>query len=192
MPPKKKANSTLANCWANPEPSTFASILPPSTETSSTSSDPESNPNKRKRVSVSYIWNHDTQVLRNDGSPGWECIHCRHVLSLVWSTSNQRYHLRKVHKITDPEHADDQQTTLDTHILRLFRVDVVRKLLLEYQPCQRRLPFLAIDSPALRRLFEYLDPRSVKSLTANIYPTGRLYAGISTAMIIDGLIVIDD
>src|SRR5438552_18836181 len=71
-----------------------------------------------------------TKVLRSDGSPGWKCIYCRHVLPSVSSTSNQRYHLRRIHKITDPEdHANDQQTTLDTHILRPFRVDVARKLL---------------------------------------------------------------
>src|SRR5438552_3692344 len=85
MPPTKKFKSTLANCWTNPEsstfasipppppePSTFASILPPSPEpstsasippsstaTSSTSPDPEnpeSNSNKRRRVGLSYIW----------------------------------------------------------------------------------------------------------------------------------------
>src|SRR5579859_4422054 len=167
MHPKKKVNSTLANCWVNPEPSTFASIPPPSTATSSTSSDPEnpeSNPNKRKRVGSSYIWNHGTKIIRSDGSSGWKCIHCRHVLP-VSSTSNQRYHLRETHKITDPEHhANDQPTTLDRHILRPFRVDVARKLLVEYH-VEHRLPFLAIDSPALQRLLEYLDPRSVKALT---------------------------
>src|SRR5579859_2216215 len=60
-----------------------------------------------------------------------------------------------------PKHAYDQQKTLDTHILRPFRVNVVRKLLVEYH-VERQLPFLAIDSPTLRRLLEYLDPRSVK------------------------------
>ena len=30
---------------------------------------------------------------------------------------------------------------------------------------ERQLPFLEIDSPALQRLLEYLDPRSVKALT---------------------------
>src|SRR5579859_5755883 len=79
-----------------------------------------------------------------------------------------------VHKITHPEHADDQQTTLDTHILRPFRVDIARKLLVEYQPCQASsLDFHFWQSipqqpgPALWPLFEYLDPRSVKSLTEN-------------------------
>src|SRR5579859_2961658 len=55
-----------------------------------TERNPESNPNKRKHVGASYSWNHGTQVLCNDGSPSWECIHCCHVLSLVSSTSNQR------------------------------------------------------------------------------------------------------
>jgi hypothetical protein len=69
------------------------------------------------------------------------------------------------HRITDPdEPIDDQQTTLDTHILKPFRVDIARKLLVEYH-IERRLSFLAIESPALKRLLEYLDPRSVKALT---------------------------
>src|SRR5438552_14231131 len=78
------------------------------------------------------------------------------------------YHLRQRHKITDPEdRANDQQTTIGTHILRPFRVDVAHKLLVEYY-VERRLPFLGIESPALRRLLEYLNPRSVKVLiTAN-------------------------
>jgi len=54
--------------------------------------------------------------------------------------------------------------TLDTYILRPFQVDVVRKLLVEYH-VERRLLFLAIESPALWRLFEYLDPKSVNALT---------------------------
>jgi hypothetical protein len=83
----------------------------------------------------------------------------------VSSTSNQRYHLRKIHKIIDPEHhANNQHTTLDTHILRPFQVNVAWKLLVEYH-VEHRLPFLAIESPALQRLLEYLDPRSVKALT---------------------------
>jgi hypothetical protein len=86
-------------------------------------------------------------------------------LPSVSSTSNQRYHLSKKHQIKDPgDHADDQQTTLDAHILRPFRVDIARKLLVEYH-IERRAPFLAIESPALRRLLEYLDPRSVKATT---------------------------
>ena len=40
----------------------------------------------------------------------------------------------------------------------------MRKLLVEYH-IEHRLPFLAIESPALQRLLEYLDPRSVKVLT---------------------------
>src|SRR5437667_10641467 len=184
MPPTKKFKSNLANYWANPEPSMLASIPPPSPEPSTSASipplstttlstspdqeNPESNPHKRRRVGSSYIWEHGTKVLRSDGSPGWKCIYCRHVLPSVSSTSNQRYHLRRVHKITDSEdHANDQQMTLDTHILRPFRVDVARKLLIEYH-VERRLPFLAIESPALQRLLEYLDPRSVKAImTAN-------------------------
>ena len=124
----------------------------------------ESNPNKRKRVRSSYIWEHGTKIICDDGSSRWKCIHCRHVLP-VSSTSNQRYHLREIHKLTDPEHhTDGQQTTLDANILRPFRADIMRKLLVEYH-IERRLPFLAIESPALQRLLEYLDPRSVKALT---------------------------
>jgi len=59
---------------------------------------------------------------------------------------------------------NDQQTTLDAHILRPFRVDIARKLLVEYH-IECRAPFLAIESPALRQLLEYLDPRSVKAIT---------------------------
>src|SRR5579859_3233408 len=59
---------------------------------------------------------------------------------------------------------NDQQTTLDAHILRPFRVDIARKLLVEYH-IELRALFLAIESPALRQLLEYLDPRSVKAIT---------------------------
>src|SRR5579859_3312929 len=72
-------------------------------------------------------------------SPSYEWVlrlavyYCHHVVLLVSSTSNQRYHLRKIHKITDPDHnANDQQMTLDSHMLRPFRVDIARKLLVEY------------------------------------------------------------
>jgi len=172
MPPKKKVKSTLANCW---QPSTFTSNPPPSTVTTLTSTssdsepengDSESNPKTQKHVGSSYIWDHGTKVLHSDGSPGWKCSYCRHILPSVSSTSNQRRHLRKIHKMKDPEDHDDndQQTTLDAHILRPFRADVARKLLVEYH-IERRAPFLAIESPALRRLLEYLDPRSVKAIT---------------------------
>ena len=68
--------------------------------------------------------------------------------------------------MADPtdNNGDDKQTTLDTHILRPFRVDIARKLLVEYH-IECRAPFLGIESPALRRLLEYLDPRSVKAIT---------------------------
>src|SRR5579859_7412573 len=108
MPPKKKIKSSLANCW---QPSTCASNLPPSTATTSTPTssdsepenrDSESNPQIRKRVGSSYIWDHGSKVVCSNGSPGWKCIYCHHVLPSVSSTSNQRRHLRKVHKIKDP------------------------------------------------------------------------------------------
>src|SRR5437762_13006323 len=69
------------------------------------------------------------------------------------------------HQITDSEDpSNDQQMRLDKHILRPFRIDVARKLLIEYH-VEHRLAFLGIESPALKKLLEYLDPRSVKALT---------------------------
>ena len=136
MPLQNKVKRTFANCWMNSEPSTSSSILPSSTPSSlpmsSDPENPESNSNKRKRIGLSYIWNHGTKIRRGDGSSGWKCTHCCHILP-VSSTSNQRYHLKKKHRITDPDDPfNDQQTTLDTHILRPFRVDTARKLLVEY------------------------------------------------------------
>jgi len=91
----------------------------------------------------------------------------------VSSTSNQRYHLRKVHEITDPEqHADNQQTTLDTHILRPFRVDVARKLL------DRRNRLWTGSVECIEWLHHWLG--------------SGIVADVLTSMNIDGLIVIND
>src|SRR5579859_7485037 len=139
MPPaKKKVKGMLANLW-QPSTSSTASNPPPSTVTTSTpissDSDSESNPTtSQKRVGGSYIWDHGTKVLCENGSSAWRCGYCRKVLPCVSSTSNQRRHLREIHKMKDPgdNNPNDQQTTLDAHILRPFRVDVARKLLVEY------------------------------------------------------------
>jgi len=91
---------------------------------------------------------------------------------------------------------------LDTHILRPFGVDVARKLLVEYhvecrlQFPEGRLQFLALDSPALRRLLDRrnrLGTDSVEYIEClNHWLGSGIVAGVSTAMSIDGLIVIDD
>ena len=75
-------------------------------------------------------------------------------------TSNQRYHLRIAHRITDPVESndDDQQTTLDTHLLKPFQVDTMRKLLIEWI-VEHRHAFQEIESPSLQKIFQYLDPR---------------------------------
>ena len=78
--------------------------------------------------------------------------------------------------------------TLDRRVLKPFRVEVARKLLFEYL-VERRAPFLEIESPALKRLLEYLDPRSVKAITiANTIRAGCIrYFEIAKTTVIKAL-----
>jgi hypothetical protein len=175
-PPKKKVKSGLATCWGqsqHPNSSPLASIPRPSLTATpaTTSSDIEGeNPSQQSdaktqnRGNASFIWDHGSEILRQDGSRGWKCTYCNHIIPYLSGTSNQGTHLKKKHHITgDKETLNNNQTTLDTHILRPFRVEVARKLLVEYH-IERRAPFLAIESPALRRFIAYLEPRAVKAL----------------------------
>jgi hypothetical protein len=80
-----------------------------------------SNTQPQGRVVSSFIWNYGSKVTCSNGSPGWKCAHCGHLLPSLGSTSNQLYHLRKKHGIEDNEKSTNkQQTTLDGHILRPF------------------------------------------------------------------------
>jgi hypothetical protein len=173
-PPKKKVKSGLAGYWKPSNYSSASSSVSVAVQSSAPSlrgspSDsevetPEHGTKNQNRGNASFIWDHGLEVRCQDGSRGWKCAYCNHIIKYLSGTSNQGLHLRKKHHITDKETVNDNQTTLDTHILRPFRVEVVRKLLVEYH-IERRAPFLAIESPALRRFVEYLDPRAVKALT---------------------------
>src|SRR5437773_8641204 len=75
MPPKKKVKRTLANCWANPELSTSASIPPPI--------DTLVDVIRPREPQI----NENALVRHTSGSmvpPGWKCIHCRHILPSVF------------------------------------------------------------------------------------------------------------
>jgi hypothetical protein len=121
-------------------------------------------------VGGSYIWNHGIEFINSEGVRCWKCTVCSaktpKILPVLASTSNQRYHLRAVHHITDPAESndDDQQTTLDTHLLKPFQTEIMRKLLVEWI-VERRHAFREVESPGLRKIFQYLDPRSIKALT---------------------------
>src|SRR5579859_4543841 len=71
----------------------------------------ELNTTTKKRVVTSYIWDHGSEVVCNNGSRGWKCGCCCHVVPYLSSTSNHRCHLRKKHCISDPQdgHDSDQQ-----------------------------------------------------------------------------------
>jgi hypothetical protein len=155
MPPpaKRPTKSALAAYWgqaASPPASTKTASSTLNLASDSEADDEEPTAKKRKRIGASYIWDHGSEVSCSDGSRGWKCTHCRRVLSYTSTTTNQRSHLRTQHGIPDPQesNSDKQQTTLDTHILRPFKVEVVQKLLVEYH-IERRAPFRAIESPAL-------------------------------------------
>ena len=86
----------------------------------------------KNRVGGSFIWDYGSEFIDSQGVKCWKCGLCSAktppILPLM-STSNQRYHLRAVHHITDPAESkdDDQQTTLDTHLLKPFLVEIMRK-----------------------------------------------------------------
>jgi len=142
MPPKKKLkSSTIANLWAYLESSTSFSSPPSTLATTPSTSNLETHAatpvSSKKHASASFIWDHGIEFIDSQGNKCWKCCVCSGKtpkILPVSSTSNQRYHLRVAHCITDPAKSndDDQQTTLDTHLLKPFQVDTMRKLLVEW------------------------------------------------------------
>lgn len=163
-PPKKKQKpSTISNLWASSPTSSSSelnlrSIVTPSTPMSETPAV------SKKRAS--FIWDYGIEFVDSNGNKCWKCSVCPATMPKILpvsSTSNQRYHLKSVHHITDSAEEEGQQT-LDTHLLKPFQVEIMRKLLVEWI-IERRHAFREVESPGLRRIFQYLDPRSTKALT---------------------------
>ena len=134
----------------------LTSSLPPTTASASTS--------QRDGGKTSYIWVHGKKIIR-DGKDQWECNHCKRSYAICDSaTTNQRVHLNIEHGILDPKApVDTKQSTLDTYRRPPIRLDVLRKLIVEWV-VERRHSFNETESEALHRIFEYLDPRSTNAL----------------------------
>ena len=80
------------------------------------------------------------------------------------ATTNQREHLNAAHGIPDPKALiDTKQSTLDNYRRPPIRLDVLRKLIVEWI-VERRHSFNETESQALRKIFEHLDPRSTNAL----------------------------
>jgi len=80
------------------------------------------------------------------------------------TTTNQRDHLKSEHGIPDPKAPNDtKQSTLDNYQRPPIRLDVLRKLIVEWI-VERRHSFNETESESLHKIFEYLDPRSVNAL----------------------------
>ncbi|TMI77394.1 MAG: hypothetical protein E6H10_19115 [Bacteroidetes bacterium] len=80
------------------------------------------------------------------------------------ATTNQRDHLNADHGIPDPKATKDiKQSTLDNYRRPPIRLDVLRKLIVEWI-VERRHSFNETESEALHKIFEYLDPRSKNAL----------------------------
>ena len=100
-------------------------------------------------VGSSYIWEHDTKVTGplagNVFIVVMYCHQCHQLqISDITSGGYTKSQTQKTMPMTNKRHL--------TPILRPFRVEIARKLLVEYH-VERWLPFLAIDS-ALRRFLE--------------------------------------
>jgi hypothetical protein len=120
----------------------------------------------------SPIWEHGTKYKGPNGEKRWRCGLCPGFpknYNVSKATTNAVEHLREVHgiklQLSNPVKLENQ-STLDS-IVQLFNPIVFRKLLVEWV-VERRHSFNEIESPALRRIFEYLNPRSTKAfISAN-------------------------
>ena len=80
------------------------------------------------------------------------------------ATTNQRDHLNVEHGIPDPKvPIDTKQSTLNIYRRPPIRLDVLRKLIVEWI-VERRHSFIETESEALFKIFEFLDPRSTNAL----------------------------
>jgi hypothetical protein len=137
-------------------PIDLTSSLAPTTASASTS--------RRDGGKTSYIWAHGKKIV-HDGKDRWECNHCKCSYPICGSaTTNQRDHLNNEHGILDPKTpVDTKQSTLDNYRRPPIRLDVLRKLIVEWV-VERRHSFNETESEVLHRIFEYLDPRSTNAL----------------------------
>ena len=119
---------------------------------------------QRSGGKTSYIWNHGKKIV-GEGKDRWQCNHCRRSYAIIGSsTSNSRDHLNLDHGIPDPKApVDTTQSTLENYRRPPIRLDVLRKLIVEWI-VERRHAFHETDSEALHKIFEYLDPRSTNAL----------------------------
>ncbi|TMI79832.1 MAG: hypothetical protein E6H10_14720 [Bacteroidetes bacterium] len=176
MPPKRKliskskihSSSPMARFL--PSSSSSSSAPPPPTSSSFdlTGSPPPTTPpttstsRSQKGGRTSYIWDHGEECVR-DGETRWQCNYC--LCNYVGSaTSTQRSHLDTVHGIPDPKATKDpKQSTLHNYKRPPIRIDILRKLIVEWI-VDRHHTFNEMESEALRKIFEYLDPRSTNAL----------------------------
>ena len=130
------------------------------------SPDPTSASKSQKRGRTSYIWDYGEEYVR-DGEARWQCNYC--LCNYVGrATSTQRSHLDTVHGIPDPkarklEDSDLTQSTLHNYRRPPIRMDILRKLIVEWI-VDRRHSFNETESQALHKIFEYLDSRSTNAL----------------------------
>src|SRR5436305_3405082 len=172
MPPKKKhitkskfhSSSPLARFLPSSSSSTSptsSSLIDLMSSRSSLSSPPTSAPaSQRWGGKTSYIWTHGKKI-DHDGGDRWECNQCGRRYSMTGcSTTNPRDHLNDIHGIPDPKAPiDTKQSTFDNYRRPPIRLDVLRKLIVEWI-VERRHSFNETESEALRKIFKYLDPRS--------------------------------
>ena len=126
---------------------------PPPTTSASTS---------QKSGRTSYIWEHGEKYIHNEETR-WQCNYCS--CDYVGSaTSTQRSHLDTIHGIPDPKATKDpKQSTLYNYRRPPIRIDILHKLIVEWI-VDRRHSFHEIESEALHKIFEYLDPKSTNAL----------------------------
>ena len=173
MPPKKKlilkstvqSSSPMAHFWPGSSPS--SSAPPPPTSIDLTSSSPptmSASTSQKGGGKTSYIWGHGMKVV-HDGEDRWLCNYCPRSYAMSGkATTNQRDHLNVDHGIPDPKATKDiKQSTLDNYRRPPIRLDVLRKLIVEWI-VERRHSFNETESEALHKIFEYLDPRSKNAL----------------------------
>ena len=81
--------------------------------------------------------------------------------------SNQRTPLKIVHGVLDPgEKRAPGQRNIDEYGQSPLRIDVLRKLNVEWI-VRRRHSFNETEDKALRKIFEFIDPRSTKALVSD-------------------------
>lgn len=133
--------------------------------TSSASSPPptiSTNQKHGKSGKSSYIWDHGTEYVVN-GKPRWQCNYCSSNCVSI-STTPSRKHLETFHGVVDPRGEDKKDPKQPIFNIRPpIRRDILRKLIVEWI-VERRHAFNETQSPALHKIFEYLNPKSADSL----------------------------